>query len=159
MNLLTSLAKKDGKVAQRFSILLLFEMRRVMSSEVICAIISGIVTLIVSTGTWQVSVRQDRNKAKEELRSALTEYYEKNRTEIQSIRENDLQEIRNDLVEMRGALQQEIAVIKVNIGTLSERVDKHNNVIDRTYKLEQASALHEEQIKTANHRIDNLEDK
>lgn len=33
---------------------------------------------------------------------------------------------------------------------LEEKVDKHNSVIERTYRLE-------EQIKVANHRIDDLE--
>ena len=130
-----------------------------MSSEIVCAIISGMVTLMVSFGTWHVSMKKDRDELKDELRKALTEYYEKNRSEIQSIRENDLQEIRNDLTTMGSTLREEIAVIKVNISTLSDRVDKHNNVIDRTYKLEQATALQEEQIKNMDHRVTNLEDK
>ena len=71
-----------------------------MSSEIVCAIISGMVTLMVSFGTWHVSMKKDRDELKDELRKALTEYYEKNRSEIQSIRENDLQEIRNDLTTM-----------------------------------------------------------
>lgn len=36
------------------------------------------------------------------------------------------------------------------IGKLEEKVDKHNNVIQRTFVLE-------EQIKVANHRLDDLE--
>ena len=40
---------------------------------------------------------------------------------------------------------------------LEKRVDKHNMVIDRTYKLEERSALLEEEIKVANHRISDLE--
>lgn len=40
---------------------------------------------------------------------------------------------------------------------LEKRVDKHNMVVDRTYKLEQRSALLEEEIKVANHRISDLE--
>lgn len=34
---------------------------------------------------------------------------------------------------------------------------KHNNVVERTYKLEELTALQEEKIKVANHRIDDLE--
>lgn len=130
-----------------------------MSSEIVCAIISGMVTLTVSFGTWHVSMKKDRDEFKNQLRKTLTEYYEKNRSEIKDIRENDLQDIRQDLTEMGANLQQKIAIIEVNINTLSDRVDKHNNVIDRTYKLEQMSALQEEQIKNINHRVDNLEDK
>lgn len=40
---------------------------------------------------------------------------------------------------------------------LEKRVDKHNGVIDRVYKLEQADAVEEEEIKVINHRIHDLE--
>ena len=43
------------------------------------------------------------------------------------------------------------------IEQLEQRVNKHNNLIERTYKLEQVEAIHDEQIKVANHRIDDLE--
>jgi peptidoglycan hydrolase CwlO-like protein len=50
-------------------------------------------------------------------------------------------------------------LIEYKIDKLSERVDKHNSVIARTYKLEQDYALIDEKIKVANHRIDDLERK
>lgn len=43
------------------------------------------------------------------------------------------------------------------IEQLEKRVDKHNNLIERTYKLEEESAVQAEQIKVANHRIADLE--
>ena len=43
------------------------------------------------------------------------------------------------------------------LSRLEEKVDKHNSVIERTYRLEESVALHEEKIKVANHRIDDLE--
>lgn len=51
----------------------------------------------------------------------------------------------------------EIAIVKNDVQQLRGDVQKHNNVIERTYRLEQDSALHEEQIKVANHRIADLE--
>ena len=48
-------------------------------------------------------------------------------------------------------------MIDYKLTELTKRVDKHNNVIERTYKLEELTALQEEKIKVANHRIDNLE--
>ena len=48
-------------------------------------------------------------------------------------------------------------LIEYRLKKLEETVDKHNNVIDRTYKLEERTALQEEKIKVANHRIDDLE--
>lgn len=43
------------------------------------------------------------------------------------------------------------------IDQLEKKVDKHNQVIDRTYKLEQDELLIEEKIKVANHRIEDIE--
>ncbi len=51
-----------------------------------------------------------------------------------------------------------LALIKQSIEDLSKRVDKHNNVIERTYKLEQRTAVLEEKAKVASHRIKDLED-
>jgi hypothetical protein len=43
------------------------------------------------------------------------------------------------------------------LSELEKRVEKHNTVIERTYKLEEAQAVMQEQIKVANHRIGDLE--
>lgn len=43
------------------------------------------------------------------------------------------------------------------IEQLERKVDKHNTVIERTYKLEGNQTLMEEKIQEAKHRIDNLE--
>ncbi len=40
---------------------------------------------------------------------------------------------------------------------LEKKVQAHNNLIDRTYRLEERTELQEEKIKVANHRIDGLE--
>jgi hypothetical protein len=40
---------------------------------------------------------------------------------------------------------------------LEKKVEKHNNVIERVYNLEKHEAVMEEEIKVANHRIDDLE--
>ena len=43
------------------------------------------------------------------------------------------------------------------IEQLEKRVQAHNNLIERTYKLEERTELQEEKIKVANHRIEDLE--
>ena len=43
------------------------------------------------------------------------------------------------------------------IEQLEKKVDKHNNLIERTYKLEEETAILSEKIIVANHRIDDLE--
>lgn len=49
------------------------------------------------------------------------------------------------------------ALIEYRLLELEKKQDKHNQVIERTYKLEELTALQEEKIKVANHRIDDLE--
>lgn len=48
-------------------------------------------------------------------------------------------------------------LIEYKLDELTKRVDKHNNVIERVYRLEQHEAVVDEQIKVANHRINDLE--
>lgn len=43
------------------------------------------------------------------------------------------------------------------IEQLEKKVETHNKVIDRVYKLEQRDAVIKEDIKVINHRIDDLE--
>ena len=50
-----------------------------------------------------------------------------------------------------------IRLITYRIEQLEKKVEKHNNVIERTYKLEEVQKVQEEQIKVANHRIEDLE--
>lgn len=45
------------------------------------------------------------------------------------------------------------------IEQLEKKVEKHNNLIERTFKVEEGVALLDEKIKVANHRIDDLESK
>lgn len=49
------------------------------------------------------------------------------------------------------------ALIAYRLEQLEDKVNKHNRVIERTYKLEEAEALLEERVRVANHRIDDLE--
>ena len=43
------------------------------------------------------------------------------------------------------------------IQQLENKVEKHNTVIERTYKLEETEAVKQEQIRVANYRIADLE--
>lgn len=49
------------------------------------------------------------------------------------------------------------ALMEYKLEELTKRVDKHNNVIERTYSLEQELSVQQEQIKVANHRLSDLE--
>ena len=49
------------------------------------------------------------------------------------------------------------ALIAYRLEQLENKVNKHNSVIERTYKLEKQESVIEEQIKVINHRIEDLE--
>ena len=98
-----------------------------MSEAVLVALITGGLTLIGTVVTVVVSHRQ--TIAKLEKNSAVAD--EK--------------------------IKGEINVLKADIRTLSNRVEAHNKVVDRTYKLERRADVLEEKIKVANNRIGDLE--
>lgn len=54
-------------------------------------------------------------------------------------------------------IQGEINVLKTDIRTLSNRVEAHNKVVERTYQLERRADVMEEKMKVANNRIGDLE--
>ena len=55
------------------------------------------------------------------------------------------------------ANRKSIALIIYRLEQLENKVNKHNQVIERTYKLEEHDAVMQEQIRVANHRIQDLE--
>ena len=49
------------------------------------------------------------------------------------------------------------ALVAYRLEQLEQKVNKHNNLIERTYALEEHVALMDERVKVANHRIADLE--
>lgn len=58
----------------------------------------------------------------------------------------------------QGETDKIVAVMSYKIDELTKHVEKHNGVIDRTYKLEEFSKVCDEKMKVMNHRIADLED-
>lgn len=57
------------------------------------------------------------------------------------------------------ANKKQTAIWAYRLEELEKKVDKHNQVIERTYELESRADVIDEQIKVANHRIADLEAK
>lgn len=49
------------------------------------------------------------------------------------------------------------ALLAYRLEELEKKVDKHNQVIERTYNLEEKAALAEAEFKRINHRLEDLE--
>lgn len=55
------------------------------------------------------------------------------------------------------ANRKSVALIAYRLEQLEQKVQAHNNLVERMYKVEEQSSLHEEKFKVVNHRIDDLE--
>lgn len=49
------------------------------------------------------------------------------------------------------------ALVAYRLEQLEKKVQAHNNLVERTYRLEERAEVQEEKLKVANHRIEDLE--
>ena len=59
---------------------------------------------------------------------------------------------------LESELKKHQAVTDTKIDELTKKVEKHNNMIERTYELERKMSVAEERISDAHHRINELRD-
>lgn len=149
-----------------------------MDSSTLNAIVDIVVAIIAFGGGLGVSIVTQRHtdkrheldvdvQEKGDIEKRISEVEVKAGIEIANIRKetqentkmisDGLDELKDLFAELRAVYQQSQAITEIKIERLTDECHKHNSVIERTYKLESASALHEEQIKVANKRISNLE--
>lgn len=111
-----------------------------MDTEIITALISGGVTLLVAIGTWHFTSKKDRAENKTLIMKSISE-------------------LKDDITGINANVQQQIAIIDLKIGDLTKQVEKHNSVIDRTYALEKAVGILDNRESVSEHRISDLEHK
>ena len=118
-----------------------------MDSAVIGAIVTQIGAILVASGGWYFGAKKDREKTREMMLK-------------------EIQDLKSDVTDMGANLQQKISIIELslshtndNVLALSNRVEKHNQVIERVYRCEDTDKLLDEKINVANHRIADLESK
>ena len=71
---------------------------------------------------------------------------------------NNIFQSRKTLGEFKAHTEKTDAMIEYRLDELTKRVDKHNNVIERTYELERNTAIQDEKFKVVNNRIKDLEE-
>lgn len=138
-------------------------------TPIIVAIISGVVSafgaILVYIGneknrkqkiaeTHAEQLKEVENNIKKMLDVHRGEYL----TKIDKISER-LDDVETNITNMQAVYQQNTAVIEYKIEALSNHVNKHNDVITRTFNLEAKTEVIEEKIKVANNRIADLEKK
>lgn len=117
--------------------------------QLITGLVTAAVSLLVAMGTWRVQMKTSREKQSEELRSLLQQYRDENRDLITSHREDmdkEFNELRDEVTAVNATVQQQVAIVDVKISELSQHVEAHNRMIERTYALETTTAVHTQQI-------------
>lgn len=110
-------------------------------------------------GHWK-SAQTSRDKTIEAVREENHNITQAVKDEIRGIREESQakdEELHAEMLLMKQELMSQNELTQQTISTLSDRVERHNNVVERTYQLERKAAVVDEQIKVANHRIEDLE--
>lgn len=67
--------------------------------------------------------------------------------------------VKDTITDMKAAYQTTVATVSLQISNLEEKQDKHNSIIERTYKLESDVRVLEQREKVSGHRLDKLEGK
>lgn len=118
-----------------------------MDASLTGVIITQVTAILIASGGWYFGAKKDREKTREVMKQ-------------------EIQDLKNDVTDMGANLQSKIALLELSldhtredIKTLSNRVEKHNGVVERVFHLEDTDKLLDEKIKVANHRIDDLENK
>lgn len=62
------------------------------------------------------------------------------------------------LITNHAQAQKTQALIEYRLDMLTKEVQKHNGLIDRTYKLETDAIRHDDELRRINHRLNALED-
>jgi predicted membrane protein len=76
-----------------------------------------------------------------------------NATQMKKIRKGN----EENAAMIRKGNEENAALISYRIEQLEKKTQAHNNLIERMYHVEERMEVHEEKIKVANHRIDDLE--
>ena len=66
---------------------------------------------------------------------------------------------KDTITDMKAAYQTTVATVSLQISNLEEKQDKHNSIIERTYKLESDFRVLEQKEKVSGYRLDKLEGK
>lgn len=136
-------------------------------TEVFPYIASTIVGVLSAVLTYLASEHATRQKA-EEYRAKTAEAHTKQLEEFKSDVINridnyehnvnkNINELYDAVTKIQAACQEQIAITTTKLDMLERKQDKHNNLIERTFKLEERASVLEEKIDVANHRILDLE--
>lgn len=131
-----------------------------MDSTIVVALIAGGVTLATSLTTSILANSQSNKKLKAEQDKNISNQMNELKSHMDASRDLYMQQIaavQGEISELKHKQELNQQSLEMQIVTLSDRVEKHNSVVERTYALEKATTVLDQAVKVANHRIEDLE--
>lgn len=133
------------------------------------ALISGIVTAfgsILGFVATQKNLKQKEEEARQKqltdlenrLSNKLTAHKTEYLAEIGEVK-HSIRNLEDTIAEMKAEYQTTVATVTLQIGSLEQKQDKHNSVIERTYALEKDVRVLENRESVSEHRIHDIEEK
>lgn len=140
-----------------------------MATEVITAIISGVVTLICALLTFIATQKKARAEQiqrledfQKEQQKQIVQFQKDVREEMSTLQDSyseHLVEVKTMINDLRASYQQMQATIEIRLDNLEKKQDKHNSIIERTYELERQVAVLDNREKVSENRLADLEKK
>ncbi len=134
----------------------------VMNWELALSILVNVVAIAFFAGNlWanqkllKESIADIKKSFDEKAKELKTGFDEK----VKEIKEEFSEKVRDIKESLNTKIEENHQHTTENIKRLEIKQDKHNNIIERTYKIEGSIDKIGEQIKVANHRIEDLEEK
>jgi TolA-binding protein len=127
------------------------------TGKVVTGAITALATLIVCLINNYFTSKRHMEDMRENERRRTEDINNSHSKEMASLKE-ELTASVEGLINSQTELTHAIDIIKLQIDNLRNDVNKHNQVIERTYALERKADVLEEKIDVANNRIKDLED-
>lgn len=102
------------------------------TTAIIVSTITQIAAIIIACGGWFVALKKTRIETSATVQKGLDANYQKVVSDLRT----DMGSLKDDISGVNATIQQQMAIMEVKVETLSDRVERHNKVIDRTYALE-----------------------
>ncbi len=135
---------------------------------IVCTPILSVVGIIITQRHLdkrdQLKLTADKDSSIDAKFKEMSDKHEENLKEISKEYREEFKKVNARLDNLSDAIkevktdnQTTVTLIQNEISTLSNRVEKHNNVIDRTYALELAVAVLDNREKVSENRLSDLE--
>lgn len=125
--------------------------------KLVTGILTAIATLTVCLINNAVQLRKDRLDREQVHNEQIDSLRQEMTRQINEIRADFMAHL-EELIATQQDITNKMQIFSYQLDNLTKNVEKHNQVIDRTYALEKRMEVAEEKQKVANNRLDDLED-